>query len=83
MQVQDLNEHQRALLDEAIEQAMISAAAMVLFEPEKQADVRRYVFMNPGCSAADALKSVLGDFAKDHVKYRPFEFNDFLASLEK
>jgi len=81
-QVDALTETQRAKLDEAIEQAMISAAAFVLFEPEKQADIQRYVFTHPGCSAADALRSVLGQFAADHLKYRPFEFNEFLESLE-
>jgi hypothetical protein len=81
MQVKDLTQTQRDLLDTAIEQAMISAAALALTDESFRARMQRYHFQNPDCSAADMIQYALGDFAKTHVTYRPFEFNEFLESL--
>lgn len=81
MSVSSLNETQHAKLTEAIEQAMTSAAAYVLLDPNAQAEIQRYARTHAGCSVADAISVVMKSFAANHLKYRPFEFDEFLEWL--
>lgn len=82
MQVKDLNDEQRALLEAMLERSMISAAAQALMSDGFRDDMSAYVSTNPGCSAADAIKAALGDAVKNEILYAPSDINNFLESLE-
>ena len=80
MDVSSLSETQYAKLETAIMQAMVSAAAQTinsLNEIQKVANASPTTF-----SMADVLERAMPDMASTLLKYRPFEFNDFLTSLE-
>lgn len=79
MDISALDEAQYAKLEEAVTNAMVAAAMATI---EKQSFIRDYVYDHPNCSAADALKAALGSLPENYLKHRPFEFNDFLTSLE-
>jgi hypothetical protein len=80
MDVSSLSETQYAKLTEAIEQAMISGAAQAIGSLDELKDASLKLGSN--ASMADVIKEAQPNMAENLLKYRPFEFNDFLTSLE-
>lgn len=81
MQISELNDEQREKLTIAIQQAMVSAAAQILMDKDSRDRMLSYQSHHPDCSAADMIDAGLGNAAESLLKYRPFEFNEFLESL--
>lgn len=79
MNVQDLNDEQKAALIEMVTECMVSGGFSLIEQLNRVTMAQRN---NPHGTVGDVLRDVLGEFPADFIKIRPSVADDFLKTLE-